>query len=226
MWSDARRRASDTSSALRPSLFQRFLAAAYDQLTARLEQEALGAKRQHVLQGAFGHVLDIGAGTAANLPHYPPSVEHVVLLDPDPGMLARAAARLRRATVSGEVHLGRAERLSFADASFDTIVCTLSLCTVRDVPAALTEAARVLRPSGRLLVLEHVRSRDPRLARWQDRLAPVQRLLAAGCNPNRDTLSALRHAGYQFEWLEELDEPRMPSPIVRPLILGSATSRG
>jgi len=138
-------------------------------------------------------------------------------------MLARAAARSAASHISANVHLGSAEHLSFADASFDTVVFTLSLCTVKDVPAALTEAARVLRPAGQLLVLEHVRSDDVGLARWQDRLAPLQRLFSNGCNPHRDTLSAIRQAGFDFDWLDQFDEPRMPLPIVRPLLLGSAT---
>jgi ubiquinone/menaquinone biosynthesis C-methylase UbiE len=214
-----------TTSPLRPSLFQRVAAGLYDQFTARLEQEALGAHRRRVLQQAHGHVLDVGAGTAANLPHYPSTVEHVVLLDPHPGMLARAAARAASLHVSATVRLGTAEHLAFADAAFDTVVCTLSLCTVKDVPAALTEAARVLRQAGRLLVLEHVRSEYPGLARWQDRLAPLQRLFSNGCNPHRDTLSAIRQAGFDFDWLDQFDEPRMPLPIVRPLLLGCATLR-
>jgi ubiquinone/menaquinone biosynthesis C-methylase UbiE len=212
-------------SALRPSLFQRVADGLYDQFTARLEREALGAHRRRVLREAHGQVLDVGAGTGANLPHYPPTVEHVALLDPDPGMLARAAARSAASRVSATVHLGSAEHLPFPDASFNIVVFTLSLCTVKDVSGALIEAARVLRPTGRLLILEHVRSRDPRLASWQDRLAPVQRLIADGCNPNRDALTALRQARYEFAWLEEFDEQRMPLPIVRPLILGSAISR-
>jgi ubiquinone/menaquinone biosynthesis C-methylase UbiE len=211
------------SAMLRPNVLQRVAAHLYDQFTARLELEALGAHRRRVLERAHGDTLDVGAGTAANVPHYPATVKRVTLLDPDPGMLERAARRLATSPLSGTVHLGSAEHLPFADAAFDTVVFTLSLCTVRDVKAALTEAARVLRPAGRLLVLEHVRSRDPGLARWQDRLVLLQRVMADGCHPNRDTLAAIRQAGYEFEWLEEFDEQRMPMPIVRPMMLGSAT---
>lgn len=207
---------------LRPTVLQRLAAALYDHATAGLESEALGAHRRRLLQDARGHVLDVGAGTAANVPHYPPSVERIVLLDPDAGMLARAARRAGRFGERATVHLGSAEQLPFADGSFDCVVFTLALCTVKNVPAALSEAARVLRPTGRLLILEHVRSWDPRLARWQDRLAPLQRLFAGGCNPNRDTLSALRHAGFRVDGLEQFEELRMPYPIIRPLVLGSA----
>jgi ubiquinone/menaquinone biosynthesis C-methylase UbiE len=198
------------------------MAARFDQFTARREEQGFGALRKRLLQPAHGNVLDVGAGTAANLPHYPAAVEHVALLDPHPGMLARAAARSASSHMNATVHLGSAERLPFVDASFDTVVFTKTLCTVEDVATALKEAARVLRPNGRLLVLEHVRSRDPRLASWQDRLAPLQAFFSSGCHPNRDTLSAIRDAGFDFEWLEQFDEPRMPLPIVRPLIMGSA----
>jgi ubiquinone/menaquinone biosynthesis C-methylase UbiE len=225
MTGDVLMRAPAGAARLRPGLFQRLDAALYDRFTARLEQEVLSAHRRRVLQHARGQVLDVGAGTAANLPHYPSGVEQVVLLDPHPGMLARAAARSASLHVSAAIQLGSAEHLPFGDASFETVVCTLSLCTVKDVPTALKEAARVLRLTGRLLVLEHVRSADPSLARWQDRLAPLQRLFANGCNPNRDTLSAIRQAGFDFEWLDTFDEARMPQPIIRPLLLGSATWR-
>jgi ubiquinone/menaquinone biosynthesis C-methylase UbiE len=207
---------------LRPNLLQRLTAARFDQFTARREQQGFGALRRRLLEPAHGQVLDVGAGTAANLPHYPVAVESVALLDPHPGMFARAATRVASSHVNATAHLGSAERLPFADASFDTVVFTKTLCTVKDVATALKEAARVLRPNGQLLVLEHVRSHDPRLARWQDRLAPLQRLFASGCNPNRDTLTAIRQAGFEFERLEQFDEPRMPFPVVRPLILGSA----
>src|SRR6188472_490156 len=106
-------RSEGNTSPPRPGLLQRITAGLYDHSTARLEQEALGAHRRRVLQQARGHVLDVGAGTAANLPHYLSCVEHVVLLDPHPGMLARAAARSAALHVSTEVHLGSAERLPF-----------------------------------------------------------------------------------------------------------------
>jgi ubiquinone/menaquinone biosynthesis C-methylase UbiE len=207
---------------LRPNFLQRLTAARFDQFTSGRERQGFGALRRRLLQPAHGNVLDVGAGTAANLPHYPAAVEHVALLDPHPGMLARAGSRSASSHVDATVHLGSAECLPFADASFDTVVFTKTLCTVKDVATALNEAARVLRPNGRLLVLEHVRSNDPRLARWQDRLAPLQRLFASGCHPNRDTLSAIRDAGFEFDWVEQFDEPSMPLPIVKPLIMGSA----
>jgi len=207
---------------LRPNVLQRVLAAMYDRFNAAVEETALSARRRTLLSNARGSVLDVGAGTGANLAHYPSTVDRIVLIDPDPGMLARAALRLPIPGVSVEVRLGSAESLPFHDQEFDAVVFTLSLCTVNAPSEALAEAARVLKPGGRLLVLEHVRARDPKLARWQDRLAPVQRVIADGCNPNRDTLQLIRQAGFRFEWLEEVVEKQMPLPIVQPLIVGSA----
>jgi len=207
---------------LRPNIVERISAAMYDRFNAQVEEKALGAHRRALLSTARGRLLDVGAGTGANLIHYPSAVDCVVLLDPDPGMLARAAARPPIPGTSVELRVGNAESLPFDAEEFDAVVFTLSLCTVNDPAVALAEAARVMGPGGRLLVLEHVRSRDPRLAAWQDRLAPVQRVIADGCNPDRDTLELIKRSGFQFEHLVEVVEKEMPLPIVWPLIIGSA----
>ena len=120
-----------------------------------------------------------------------------------------------------EVVEAPAERLPFHDAGFDTVALAYVLCTVPDPAAALREIARVLKPGGRLLFLEHVRSPDPGLARWQDRLHGAWYLFGNGCHCNRDTLAAIEASPLE---LEEAERGQVPGavPLVRPLVTGSA----
>jgi ubiquinone/menaquinone biosynthesis C-methylase UbiE len=212
-----------TEQAPRPGPVGRLLAALYDSLGAGMERELFGARRSRLLAAARGRVLDVGAGTGANLPHYPSErVSDIVLLDPSSGMLERARRRAAELGRDVQVVVQRAERLPFDDGSFDTVVFTLSLCTIPDPAAALREAGRVLRADGTLLVLEHVRSPDPGLAAWQDRLAPIWKPLGGGCHPNRDTRAAIEAAGFEFESIEEFSEQRIPIAIIRPQLAGAA----
>jgi ubiquinone/menaquinone biosynthesis C-methylase UbiE len=114
-----------------------------------------------------------------------------------------------------------AEQLGCEDDSFDFAVATLVLCTVPDPVAAVTELARVLKPGGQLLFIEHVRSRDPRLAKWQDRFEKPWRFVADGCHCNRDTLATLAASRFELEAVERDRTPKAPA-IVRPLARGSA----
>ena len=113
------------------------------------------------------------------------------------------------------------EDLPFADDSFDTVAVTLVLCTVPDQGATLAEIKRVLAPGGQLLFLEHVRSHDDGLAKWQDRLEGPWRFLADGCRCNRDTVSAIGAAGFQLGEVEDGELPKLPA-LVRPLVTGTA----
>jgi SAM-dependent methyltransferase len=136
-------------------------------------------------------------------------------------MRARAEQAARRARVAVEVVDGRAEALPFPDATFDTVVASLVLCTVPDPAQALAEARRVLRPGGTLRFYQHVRADDPRLARWQDRLERPWSWVALGCHPNRDVVAAITAAGFHLLELDRFDFQCMP-PLVRPHILGVA----
>ena len=129
-------------------------------MTKATEEAGLREMRRQALAAASGRTVDVGAGTGANLDLYPRSVTELVLAEPDPHMLKRL--RPKAAGGGAEVVAAPAERLPFEDASVDTVVFTLVLCTVPDPEAALAEAARVLRPGGRLLFVEHVRSEDSR----------------------------------------------------------------
>jgi ubiquinone/menaquinone biosynthesis C-methylase UbiE len=202
------------------SLRGRFFASIYDRMTAAAEEAGFRAYRQQLLRTAKGRVLEIGAGTGANLPFYGADVE-LTLAEPEEPMARRLAKRLHEQRPNATIVHAPAEQLPFADAQFDTVVSTLVLCTVADQPRALRELRRVLKPGGRLLFMEHVRSDDPKVARWQDRLNGVNRFVAYGCNCNRSTLDGIRAADFTIASLERSEIPKAPF-FVRPLITGTA----
>ena len=197
------------------SVWARVFALAYDPFLAVAERRGLAKARRELLSTVHGRVLEIGAGTGLNLPHYPADAD-VVLTEPDPHM----ASRLRKR--GAEVVLASADELPFPDASFDAVVSTLVLCTVPDVPATLREVRRVLKPGGQLVFLEHVRApAGSSLERWQDRLHGPWKAFACGCHCNRDLRSALSSSGYQVD-ATDLAWTFMPR-IVRPVVAGRAT---
>jgi ubiquinone/menaquinone biosynthesis C-methylase UbiE len=202
----------------------RFFALYYDRALKATEENGLGAMRSELLAEARGRVLEIGAGTGANVDLYGSGIEDLTLVEPDPHMAARLRERLetdREGRAPSRLVEAPAESLPFEDAAFDTAVATLVLCTVPDPAAAVAELARVLKPGGRLLFIEHVRSDDPDRARWQDRLEKPWRFMADGCYCNRDTAAMLGASAFT---VERLDQGKMPKamPIVRPLIRGAA----
>lgn len=198
----------------------RMFAAGYERFLAASERAGLREQRRRALASASGSTLEIGAGTGLNLELYPPAVSQLVLTEPSEHMAARLRGRPASVAIA-EVIEAPAETLPFADDRFDTVVATLVLCTVPDVAGTLREVARVLRPGGRFLFLEHVRSPEPGLARWQDRLERPWKLFGAGCHCNRDTAAAID--GSELA-LEEVEAGRIPKavPLVRPMIVGSA----
>ena len=196
-------------------------AAAYDRLTAATEAAGLGERRARLLEQARGRVLEIGAGTGTNIRHYPQAVAALTLAEPEAPMARRLRQRVAQAGRPVEVVEASAEGLPFPDSSFDTVVSTLVLCTVSDLPKTLAEVRRVLTPGGRLLFLEHVRSDDPKVARWQDRLNGLNRIVAHGCNCNRSTLESIGSGGFSISSLRHDQIPKAPA-FLRPLIVGVA----
>jgi len=204
------------------SIWGRVFAAMYDRMLAASEEAGLADRRAQVVAGARGRVLEIGAGTGHNLRHYPQEgIDELVLTEPEPPMARRLEDRVAGAARDVQVLRAGAEQLPFADASFDTVVGTLVLCTVGDPQRALAEVHRVLAPGGRLLFLEHVRNAEPGRARWQDRITPVWRHIGHGCHPNRDTPRLIGEAGFEVTEFEEGHFPKGPS-IVQPLVSGVA----
>jgi SAM-dependent methyltransferase len=200
----------------------RGFAALYDRAFAATEEAGLRKMRADALSAAHGRTIDLGAGTGANLGLYPDAVTELVLAEPDPHMLKQLQVKVGESGVDAEVLDAPAERLPFADASFDTAIFTLVLCTVPDPDRALAEAARVLKPGGKLLFLEHVRAEDAGLARWQDRLEGPWRFIGDGCHCNRNTVAAIEASPLTVEQVEDGKLPKAP-PIVRPLIWGRAS---
>ena len=196
-------------------------AAGYDRVMAGPEKAALGRHRAALIARARGSVLEIGGGTGANLPFYGKEVEELIITEPEEPMARRLERKLAGYSLPIRVVDARAEELPFDEESFDFVVSTLVLCTVDDQARALDEIHRVLKPSGQLVFLEHVRSDDPRLSRWQDRLHGVQVRVGHGCHCNRSTLENIERASFSIAELEH-DRIRRAPPIVRPLIAGVA----
>jgi ubiquinone/menaquinone biosynthesis C-methylase UbiE len=206
----------------------RAFAAIYERAMAKAEEAGMRESRGELLAAARGRTVELGAGTGLNLGHYTGDVTDLILTEPFEPMARRLRERARSESASpggptGEVTVveAPADWLPLADESVDTAVCTLVLCTVDDVPATLSEVARVLKPGGRLLFAEHVRSTDPGLARWQDRLEIPWRLVGHGCRCNRDTVASIEASALAIENVELGRLPKA-APIVRPLATGSA----
>jgi SAM-dependent methyltransferase len=205
------------------SLFKDRVGPAIAEFLGKQAEEEMAPHRRSVLEHARGRVLEIGAGVGFNLRHYPAGVEEVVVTEPGPGLLRRAERRAGDTDRPVRFAEAKAEKLPFEDDSFDTVVSTLVLCSVRDQDEALAEIRRVLKPGGRLLFIEHVRSDDPKRARWQDRLDRPWGVVAMGCHANRATLGRIEAAGFDVEELRHGELPKSP-PIVKPMILGRAVA--
>jgi len=204
------------------TLRTRIFAMTYDRQMARTEKAGLVAFRQTLLAGAAGHVLEIGGGTGANLPCYGPGVESLTITEPSPPMLRHLERRAGQHATAAKVLRAPAEDLPFEDHTFDVAVSTLVLCGVDDQPRALRELRRVLRPGGKLLFIEHVRSDDPAVARLQDRMNWLNRIVVC-CDCNRPTLASMRDAGFVLADVERTALPKAPK-FVSPAVMGSAAA--
>jgi ubiquinone/menaquinone biosynthesis C-methylase UbiE len=200
----------------------RFFAATYDRQMKKVEKAGLTALRQTLLAQAAGTVLEVGGGTGSNLAHYPPAVMSLTITEPEIPMFKRLERKVRAQSPGTTVLRAPAEDLPFEDDTFDVVVSTLVLCGVDDQPRAVREIRRVLRPEGRLLFLEHVRSEDPKAAKHQDRINWLNQLVVC-CDCNRPTLDTIRDSGFSITALEHTILPKVPS-FVGPTIVGTATA--
>lgn len=190
----------------------------YDPLLALPERLHFGARRRELLAGTEGRVLELGAGTGANLPHYPDHVE-LVLSEPDDGMRALLASKAERRPRT-RVEDAKGESLPHPDASFDVVVATLVLCSVRDPGQVVGEIRRVLRNGGRFLFLEHVASEGWR-GSLQRGLDPVWQEVAGHCHLHRDPLPFLRETGFDVRNVR-VDRPWVVPPFLQPILSGEA----
>jgi ubiquinone/menaquinone biosynthesis C-methylase UbiE len=166
-----------------------------------MRRRDLAAYRSRVVPGADGRVLEIGIGSGLNLPFYSGKVERLIGLDPSAKLLSMVRRVQKRKSSSAELIEGSAEAIPLENSSIDTVVTTWTLCSIPDVGRALREMRRVLRPSGRLLFIEHGLAPEPNVRWWQDRLTPVWKRVGGGCHLNRAIQMLIPNAGFQFERL-------------------------
>ncbi|MEQ8784667.1 MAG: class I SAM-dependent methyltransferase [Pirellulaceae bacterium] len=170
----------------------------------------LSRRRQEQLAGVSGEVLEIGAGTGLNLPHYPQSVRRIATVDPNRGMHKRLQARIAETGVEVDTWVVSGEQLPFEDASFDFVVSTLTLCSIPDARRAVAELFRVLKPGGQFVFLEHGISPDDRVRRWQHRLNWLQRRFADGCRLDIDVRQLVRSQPFTMVEIDNFYLERVP----------------
>jgi SAM-dependent methyltransferase len=177
------------------------------QRLSRLMERDIGDRRDELLAGLSGRVVEVGAGNGMNFGHYPSTVDEVVALEPEPYLRARAEEAARAARIRVDVGDSAAYPLPLDAASLDAAVACLVLCTIPDQARALRELRRVLRPGGELRFMEHVRSDRPRKARLQERLdsTGIWPRVAGGCHCSRDTVAAIESAGFTIDWVRSFN---------------------
>ena len=171
-------------------------------LNVFMNTEGTREERQRLLARVNGAVLEVGFGSGLNLPYYPETVTKVVGVDPSRTSAHLARKRIAAASFPVEFVGLSAEKLPVAEASFDSVVSTFTLCTIPNVSSALAEMWRALKPEGRFYFVEHGHADDPGVARWQERLNGIERKVFGGCHLNRDISVLIRQAGFEIERLE------------------------
>jgi SAM-dependent methyltransferase len=193
----------------------------YDRFLERSEQAGLADKRSEMLAPARGLTLELGAGTGLNLPHYPPAVTQLVVTEPYPHMVAKLYERVQATSRVAQLTVAPAEALPFEDDTFDTVAAAMILCTVREPQAALAEIARVLKPDGQYLFLEHVRNPDPAVARKQDLIQPAWFVFGNECHCNRPTVESIEDSRLT---IVDLKRDKIPAArkFIEAMVIGKA----
>ena len=200
----------------------------FARVSARLSpamEEGIAEHRRRLLAGLRGTVVEVGAGDGMNFGHYPPEVDRVVAVEPEPHLRDLARGRAQQVSAFVEVVDGVAEALPLADGSADAAVASLVLCSVADLDQALAELFRIVRPGGELRVFEHVRATTPVLRAVQRLVdATLWPVIAGGCHTSRDTAGAIRRAGFTSTRFDLVHFPDFRHPLpMSPHILGAAS---
>lgn len=193
----------------------RWFAAAWDR-HARNESGAIKQLRREAVGELHGRVLEIGVGIGSNWPYLGASIDYTGI-ESNAAMLGRARKHAQGQGRALDLQQADVQQMPFADESFDIVFATLTFCSVANPAAGLAEIRRVLKPGGEFRFLEHVRSESPAIARMQSLLRPLTRTFAGGCNWDRDTLAAIRAAGFDIEHVRSGKVQALPA------IIGSAT---
>lgn len=195
----------------------------YDKIMREAEDKGLRDWRQLLLQNVSGDVLELGCGTGANLTFYPDTLTRLLLVEPNATMRKQLREKISKGNqASIEILSDKAEHLSLPDASVDAVVCTLVLCSVKDLAKSLAEIHRVLRPQGKLIFIEHVAAtNNMKRYKWQRRLAFLWKCIAGGCHITRHTEEAMTQAGFKLIEVQRQSMRGVPA-IVRPSIRGVA----
>lgn len=172
----------------------------------------LESYRKDLLENVTGEILEIGFGTGLNLPHYPKNVDKITTIDPNPGMKRLARSRIAQSKITVDYRVLNGESLPMADASFDSVVCTWTLCSIPLVHQAIAEIHRLLKPEGKFFFIEHGLSQDVQIQVWQNRLTPIQKILADGCHLNRK-ISELVTQQFNDVNIEQFYAPKLPKVI-------------
>src|SRR3954452_1779725 len=175
-----------------------------------MDDPRMAKLRSEALSDVGGEVLEIGFGTGLNLPHYPEHVRRITTVDPNPGMNRIAQRRIAESGIEVDQRTLSGEALPFEDETFDSVVCTWTLCSIPDVRRALSEVYRVLKPGGRFVFLEHGLSEDTGVRRWQRWLNPIQRRLADGCRLDLDVEAVVRGQPFRDDKVERFVMERTP----------------
>ncbi len=175
-----------------------------------LGQREITELRAELLKGVEGKVLEIGFGTGLNLPHYPPGIRQLSIVDPNPGMHALAVRKMMHSPIKIDGHVLKGENLPFPGETYDAVVTTFTLCSIPEVGRALIEVARVLKPGGKFYFLEHGLSEEFAVQRWQNRLTPIQKKIADGCHLNRKIDWLIEAAGLKIVSLKKFYFEKAP----------------